>query len=134
MRQMTGQETIRVLCVEDDDTIRLNAVEALKDAGFDVLEAQNGDRAMELIMDPDNVDVVFTDVAMPGKCDGVDLVARIRLNHPTMPVIVTSGYASELSSRLKKLAPPTVFINKPYKLSQVVKTLEKLTSGASDNH
>jgi CheY-like chemotaxis protein len=69
-RQMARQETIRILCVEDDDTIRLNAVEALKDAGFDVLEAQDGDRAMALTMGPDAVDVVFTDVAMPDKWVG----------------------------------------------------------------
>jgi CheY-like chemotaxis protein len=64
--------------------------------------------------------------------DGVDLVERIRLNHPTMPVIVTSGYARELSKHLQKLAPPTVFIKKPYRLSEIVRTLEKLTSDGSD--
>ena len=127
---MGETETIRVLCVEDDDNIRLNAVEALKDAGFSVLEARDSDQVMALIRDPDSVDVVFTDVAMPGNWDGVDLVDEIRRNHPFMPAIVTSGYASELAGRLKMLVPPTVFINKPYRLSQMVQTLGKLVADA----
>jgi DNA-binding NtrC family response regulator len=124
---MDNHRAVRVLCVEDDDNIRSNAVEALRDAGFEVLEAHNGDCAMDLIADPDSVDIVFTDVAMPGKWDGVDLVEQIRRQHPTMPVIVTSGYAAHLQTRLRKLSPPTVFISKPYMLSEIVRTMEKLT-------
>jgi DNA-binding NtrC family response regulator len=123
---MTAQKTLRILRVEDDDNIRFNAVEALTDAGFEVLEAEDGDKAMALIQDPDSVDLVFTDVTMPGKWDGVDLVEQIRLDHPTMPFVVTSGFALNLSARLSKLTAPTVFINKPYSLSDVVATLEKL--------
>ena len=125
---MTVRRAFRVLCVEDDDNIRLNAVEALKDAGFEVLEAQDGDSAFALFLDPDSVDVVFTDVVMPGHWDGVDLVERIRRDHPNMPVIVTSGYALHLGARLGKLAPPTVFIGKPYSLSQLIRTLKTLTA------
>lgn len=125
---MASQHPLRVLCVEDDDNIRLNAVEALQDAGFEVLEAPNSDRAMDLIHNPDSVDVLFTDVVMPGNCDGLDLVEKIRLDHPSMPVIVTSGYALHLAKRLSKLSPPTVFISKPYRLADIVRTLEALTA------
>lgn len=128
---MAGQVPFRVLCVEDDEDIRSNAVEALRDAGFDVLEAENGDRAMAIISGPEFVDILFTDVAMPGKWDGVDLVQQIRLAHPDMPVVVTSGYALHLSNRLGKIAPPTVFFSKPYSLSEVVSTLAKLTAAVS---
>jgi CheY-like chemotaxis protein len=128
MGLMVDNHVLRVLCVEDDDSIRLNAVEALKDAGFEVLEAQNGDRAMDLVIDPDGVDVVFTDVVMPGKWDGVELIERIRLDHPGIPVVVTSGYSMHLEKRLGRLRPPAVFIRKPYSLSDVVRTLEKLTA------
>jgi CheY-like chemotaxis protein len=122
---MSNQQ-LRILCVEDDDIVRLNAVEALKDAGFDVLEAEDGDRAMALMEEPDSVDIVFTDVAMPGQFDGVDLVEKIRLTHPAMPVLVTSAYALHLSNRLRKLSPPTVFIIKPYSFSHIIEVLEKL--------
>ena len=127
---MSLSRPTRVLCVEDDDIIRSNAVEALKDAGFEVLEAGDSGRAMDLIRDPDSIDVLFTDVVMPGQCDGVDLVEQIRLDHPSMPVIVTSGYAHRLSARLTKLSPPTVFVSKPYQLAEIVKTLEKITADA----
>ena len=121
----------KILCVEDDDDIRSNAVEALQDAGFDVLEAQNGEEAIALIANPDSVDAIFTDVVMPGNWDGVDLVQRVRIDHPKMPVVVTSGYAAKLGARLEKLSPPTIFIHKPYRLSEVVNTLERLTLGMS---
>ena len=123
---MTDKNSLKILCVEDDDNIRFNAVEALQDAGFKVLEAENGDQAMALIQDPNAVDLVFTDVTMPGKLDGVDLVEQIRLDHPTMPVIVTSGYARNLTDRLHRLNAPTIFISKPYSLSEVVTTLQIL--------
>ena len=115
----------RVPCV-DDDNIRANTLEGLKDAGFDVLEAHNGDRAMALMLDTDTVDIVFTDVATCGKWDGVDLVEQIRRTHPAMPVLVTSGHAHKLAARHGKLSPPTVFMSKPYSLFLVVKALEKL--------
>jgi CheY-like chemotaxis protein len=123
---MNTQTPLRILCVEDDVFIRSNAVEALKDAGFEVLEAQNSDEALELMGHPDSVDVLFTDVRMPGKWDGVDLVEQIRANHPNMPAVITSGYALHLSRRLNKLSPPAIFIGKPYSLSEVVNTLKEL--------
>ena len=128
---MNGEKALRVLCVEDDEIIRFNAVEVLTDAGFDVLEARDSDEAMALILDPDSVDIVFTDVTMPGQWDGVDLVENIRRHHPTMPVIVTSGYAKNLTSRLGRLTEPTVFVGKPYHMDEIVGTLERLVS---DNH
>ncbi len=116
----------RILCVEDDANVLLVAAEALRDAGFDVVEASNADQAMDIIENPENIDVIFTDVRMPGSLDGIDLVAHVRREHPEMPFLVVSGYANQLSERLGTLAPPTRFISKPYSLETVVKTLQEL--------
>ena len=58
--------SLRVLLVEDEAMVREMAAEALKDEGFDVIEAETGDAAALLLVDPDDIDVVLTDVRMPG--------------------------------------------------------------------
>ncbi len=120
----------RILCVEDDDFVRHNAVEALSDAGFDVLEARDTEEALKLLVEPNGVDALFTDVRMPGRLDGLDLVEHVRREHPAMPVLVASGYAHQLTARLRSVAPPARFIGKPYSLAKVVRTLEELTAQA----
>jgi CheY-like chemotaxis protein len=118
----------RILCVEDDRTIRENTSEALRDAGFEVLEAEDGHEAMNILTDPAAVDVLFTDVKMPGSLDGVDLVNSVRAEHPEIPVVITSGYALGLSERLRALMPPTIFVMKPYSLDRIVELLKALTA------
>jgi DNA-binding NtrC family response regulator len=128
---MNTSRAARILCVEDDRTIRENTSEALRDAGFEVLEAEDGHAAMNILTDPSVVDILFTDVKMPGSLDGVDLVNSVRAEHPAIPVVITSGYASGLSERLRALIPPTVFISKPYCLNEVVDILKALTANDS---
>ena len=118
---------LRVLLVEDEALIRLVTAEMLRDEGFEVFEARNGDEARALLNDPDDFDVLFTDVRMPGTLDGIDLVLLIRRRHPTIPVLVVSGYAANIMRRLSGLQPAAVFISKPYSLAKVADVLHRLT-------
>jgi DNA-binding NtrC family response regulator len=127
---MESPIAVRVLCAEDEQHVRAVVSEALRDARFEVLEAGSGDEAIELLDNPDHVDILFTDVRMPGSMDGIDLVTRARRTHPRMPVIVTSGYAPHLTARLKQLSEPTVFIAKPYSFARVIATLHDLAANA----
>ena len=77
--------TARVLLVEDEFLIRLMTAEMLRDEGFEVFEAQHGDEARALLDDPDNFDVLFTDVRMPGTLDGIDVALHARVRHPATP-------------------------------------------------
>jgi CheY-like chemotaxis protein len=79
-----------VLVVEDDFLVRHCAVEALSESGFKVLEAGNGPDAMA-ILESAQVDVVFTDVNMPGAFDGLGLARRINHRWPRIAVVITSG-------------------------------------------
>jgi len=79
-----------VLVVEDDFLVRHCAVESLSESGFKVLEAGNGPEAMA-ILEGAQVDVVFTDVNMPGAFDGLDLARRINDRWPHIAVLITSG-------------------------------------------
>ena len=119
--------TARVLLVEDEVLIRLVTAEMLRDEGFEVFEARDGDEARALLNDPDDFDVLFTDVRMPGTLDGIDLVLLVRRRHPTIPVLVVSGYAANIMRRLSGLQPAAVLISKPYSLAKVADVLHRLT-------
>ena len=118
---------LRVLLVEDEALIRLVTAEMLRDEGFEVFEARNGDEARALLNDPDGFDVLFTDVQMPGTLDGIDVALHARRRHPAIPVLVVSGYAANIMRRLSGLQPPAVFISKPYSLAEVLGVLRRLT-------
>jgi CheY-like chemotaxis protein len=120
---------VRVLLVEDEGIIRLVTGEFLRDEGFDVFEAWNGDEAAKLLDGPEPIDVLFTDVRMPGSLDGVDLASYARRRYPAIPVLVVSGYAESLMSRLAGLHPPAAFVNKPYDMRAIARILRRLTQG-----
>ena len=117
----------RVLLVEDEALIRLVTAEMLRDEGFMVFEAQHGEEARVLLDDPDHFDVLFTDVRMPGTLDGVDVALHARRRHPIIPILVVSGYAAHLMSRLAVLDPAAVFISKPYNLAEVLAIVRSFT-------
>jgi len=118
---------VRVLLVEDEGLIRIMASEFLQDEGFEVTEAWNGDEAARLLDTTEHFDVLFTDVQMPGTLDGIDLAIRARCRHAMIPLLVVSGYATQLATRFGLLKPPAVFIGKPYNLKGIVDALRRLT-------
>ncbi|MFM9847496.1 MAG: response regulator [Hyphomicrobiaceae bacterium] len=111
-----------VLVVEDDVLIRLSAADALRSAGFAVVEAATGDEAVAVLGSSAAVDVVFTDIQMPGSIDGLGLAQFVRQTRPDLKIVVTSGHAPEWPSR--DLAD--VFIGKPYSLDRVVERIKGL--------
>ena len=100
--------------------------ELLQDEGFEVTEARNGDEAARLLDTARRFDVLFTDVQMPGTLDGIDLAIRARYRRPTIPVLVVSGYAAHLMTRLGVLDPAAVFIGKPYDVEGIGEVLRRL--------
>ena len=119
--------TIRVLLVEDEGLIRMMTREALEDGGFEVEEAWDGDEAVRVLGSGSSFDIVVTDVRMPGSRDGIGVAAHARRMHPSIPLIVVSGYAPHLMERLAPFNPVAVYISKPYDLSDVVAGIKRLT-------
>lgn len=111
-----------VLVVEDEALIRLSAAEALRSAGFSVIEAATGDEAMVFLRRFTTVDLVFTDIQMPGSIDGLGLAQFVRQTIPHLKIIVTSGYAPNWPS--PQLAD--AFIGKPYALDRMVERVNEL--------
>ncbi|ROM82636.1 hybrid sensor histidine kinase/response regulator [Pseudomonas brassicacearum] len=107
-----GQETI--LVVEDNDEVRSASVELLGQFGYQTLTANNGDEAMRLLLEGVSVDLIFTDVVMPGLIKSSDLAAWAKVQEPPVPVLFTSGHTRDIISRNHQLSPDTHLLSKPY--------------------
>jgi CheY-like chemotaxis protein len=107
--------SVRVLVVEDEMLVRVLAAEALRDAGFEVLEAGDGERALGLCGTA-AVDVLFTDIRLPGGISGWDIAERCREKNPRMRVI----YASAISGLPPRPVPDSTWFQKPFTGDQVV--------------
>jgi CheY-like chemotaxis protein len=102
----------RILVVEDDVLVRAVGAETLRLAGFTVIEAASADEAWAYLRTGEAVDLVFSDIQMPGSLTGVDLARLLRAIRPELPIILTSGRAGpEGLGR---------FLMKPYMPSELV--------------
>jgi PAS domain S-box-containing protein len=100
------------LVVEDDARARAIAVRALTEAGYRVLEAENGRRALEVVgRSGGQVDLVITDIGLP-ELDGYELVRRLRAERPDLPILMMSGYADE--PHRVELGPDIPLLSKPF--------------------
>jgi len=117
-----------VVVAEDDAQIRMLAADALVEAGFEVVEAEHADDALAILQSWGTaVDVLFTDVQMPGAMDGLQLARHVRSRWPGIGVLVASGRATPAPAMLP---PGCRFVTKPYKLGQVVAEVQELAAAA----
>src|SRR6201996_8347977 len=119
-----GRKKPVVLVVEDELLIRMDAVDMLIRAGFEVIEAANADEAIVILEGGSTIDVVFTDIQMPGSLDGLKLAAAVRKRWPPIKIVATSG---EIKLEENDLPAGGRFLPKPYSPSQIVVTLRGLT-------
>jgi PAS domain S-box-containing protein len=119
----TGRET--VLVAEDEDALREMVVQALKIQGYTVLEAASGRLALEVWERADHpVDLLLTDMVMPGGIMGSELAERLSSQSPRLKVIYTSGYSPGMAGKDASLLESRNFLPKPYsigKLAQLVR-------------
>jgi CheY-like chemotaxis protein len=112
-----------ILVVEDEALIRMDAADQLATVGFSVIEASTGQEARQVLETGDRVDLVFTDVDMPGEPDGLLLAREIRSRWPAIPVILTSG---KHSIQNECLPDRCSFFPKPYDHGQVHARMREL--------
>ncbi len=99
-----------VLVVDDEALVRMCAVQAFLDSGFTVFDADCGEEALETLARHPEVGVLFTDINMPGRLDGLELARRVRQLRPDMLLFLTSGRDGPKTESLCG----GVFIAKPY--------------------
>ncbi len=116
-----GNHTIFV--VEDDSAVRALVVEVLQSYNYNVLQAENGDAAIALWPEvKDKVDVLLTDMVMPGGASGLDVARHCLDSKPSLKVIYTSGYSTELFASNTSLIEGVNYLPKPY-LSRSLATI-----------
>jgi CheY-like chemotaxis protein len=112
-----------VLIVEDEFLLRMDAADIIAAAGFEVVEAENADQAIEILEARRDITVVFTDIQMPGSMDGLKLARAVR---GRWPPIKTSGRVHVE----RDLPEGGRFLLKPYSPLEVTGVLRELTNAA----
>ena len=113
-----------VLVVEDEILVRSHMSEVLRDAGFNVIEAGDSAEAITVLASTAAVDIVFSDINMPGAMDGLELAAWLAVQRPGLPVLLTSGVARIIGRNVD--APDRGFISKPFNDGDIAKRLRRL--------
>jgi len=104
-----------VLVVEDDERVRRLTALRLKELGYRVLEADHGAAAFAVLAETPDIDIVFSDLVMPGGISGFDLARRVRERYPGTRVILTSGYSAELLNQADVAELDLKVLRKPYR-------------------
>lgn len=115
-----------ILVVEDEHILRSDIVAQFEDHGWSVLDAPTGEAALALLRDH-HVDVVFTDIQLPGAVNGWDVAEFSRAARADVPVIYTSGNSADRSRRVSG----SLFFDKPYNPLAVVEACRKLPDQAT---
>ena len=123
-------EAATILVVEDDDDVRDIAVLCLDDAGYRVLTAPSGDLALPIIAGDERIDLLFSDVVMPGALNGFALARRAVALRPNLKVLMTTGYADQIAAN-ETLVARGRLLAKPYRLGDLIdRVAERLDAGA----
>jgi len=120
----SGSET--VLVVEDDPFVRSFVMKRLQSLGYAVVAAVDGNDALRKLRTDIHVDVVFTDIVMPGGINGWELIELVRQIRPRLPVLLTSGYALEILVQQGRLQPGAMVLTKPYRKEALARSLREV--------
>ncbi|RKH55517.1 response regulator [Corallococcus aberystwythensis] len=122
-----GTETI--LVVEDDAAVRATVVEVLTELGYRVLKAHDGQSALAVIQSGLPVDLLFTDVVMPGPVRSPELARQAKAHLPDLEVLFTSGYTENAIVHGGRLDPGVSLLSKPYRREDLARKIRSLLKG-----
>ncbi len=112
-----------ILLVEDNPDVRKVTARRLEHLGYRVLEAESGMRAIEMLKGGAEVDLLFSDVVMPGGVSGFDLARWVKANMPSVHVLLTSGFADDIARAGETPAPELEILRKPYSGTELAAAL-----------
>lgn len=116
-----------ILTVDDSKTMREMVNTTLKEAGFEVIEAEDGQNALEVLQKNSKVDLIITDIYMP-KMDGIEFIKALRANpdYKFVPVIVLTTEAGSATKERGKEAGATGWVVKPFNPEKMLQIVNKL--------
>lgn len=124
-REVTGG-TENILVVEDDGAVRAYVTAQLQSLGYNVIEARAATEAMQVLHQTTEIDLLFTDVVMPGGMGGRELADAARKLRPNLKVLFTSGYTENSIVHQGRLDPGVKLLNKPYRREQLASKIREV--------
>ncbi|XSG82146.1 MAG: PAS domain S-box protein [Methyloligella sp. ZOD6] len=118
-----------ILVVEDDARVRRLTCRRLTELGYRVLDASQSEAALSLLGQKPDIELVFTDLVMPGGISGYDLAMQIREKYPNVGVLLTSGYSEELIERETLSTSEIGLLRKPYRNAELAAAIRKALAG-----
>ncbi|MGZ8291478.1 MAG: CHASE domain-containing protein [Telluria sp.] len=131
--EVAGGKGETILVVDDDLEVRDAAAEMLAELGYRVLRAADGESALKMLEGEGRVDLLFTDVVMPGPVTSTDLVREATLRRPGLAVLLTSGFARDLMDRVRDVVPGAQLLGKPYQREELALKVRQLLDAQGDS-
>lgn len=122
----SDNQEVTILVVEDDHRVRSTTVARVKELGYAVLEAADGPAALEVLKQSPSVDLLFTDVVMPGGMMGSELAHEAKRLYPNIKVLFTSGYTEQASVQSGAIEEGGILLKKPYRLADLASKLREV--------
>lgn len=124
-----GHETI--LVVEDEPSVRAVVVQLLKNLGYTVVEAEDGIEALERLDEVGDIDLLFTDIVLPGGMTGKDVAAEVAKRQPSARLLYTSGYAAVAMDKGGRVAEGGEFLSKPYPMKTLASRIRDILDASA---
>ncbi|MEP6831044.1 MAG: response regulator [Rhizomicrobium sp.] len=121
----------RILVVEDDEGVRAAVVDMLTDLGYRVQRAENAEAALKLLEAGAKLDLLFTDVVMPGAISTREMTRRAQEMHPGLKVLYTSGYTQNAIVHNGRLDDDAFLLSKPYRKDELARKLRSVFAGTA---
>lgn len=118
-----------VLVVDDDEAVLETTKETVADLGYRVMSAHNGREALQILKGFEKIDLLFSDIVMPGGINGVQLAEQARRLQPTLKVLLTSGYTAGVLKDTHALPKQFPVLGKPYRREQLAASLREIIDG-----
>jgi CheY-like chemotaxis protein len=120
-----GEETI--LVVEDNELVRRTVVKQLGSLGYKVIEAEHGEAGLAILEKPEiKIDLLFTDIVMPGKLDGYELAKLALAGRPKIKILLTSGFPGDTLNYIGKHAAHMSLLGKPYRKNDLAQEVRRI--------
>ncbi len=118
-----------VLVVEDNPNLRAIVVKQLVGLGFDVIEADTAKRALDIIALSGKVDLLFTDVVLPGDMDGCTLAREVMIRSPQSKILLTSGFPGARLNDMQGIGTSMRLLSKPYRRDDLTRAVREVLAG-----
>ncbi len=122
----------RILVVEDDPDVRKIPTAILRDQGYEVVEAGNGEDATKRLQDGPPFDLLFTDIVLPGGMNGVEIAEQAQKLQTSIKILYSTGYAENANVQTSKLVASGLLVNKPYLRTELLEKVRDILDRECD--